>query len=47
MDSLRGNFDTPDFTDVSNDFDFADEESVRELPPSAIGQDERRMQVRD
>ena len=46
MDSLRGNFDTPDFTDVSNDFDFADEESVRELPPSAIGQDERRMQVR-
>jgi len=46
MDSLRGSFDTPDFTDVSTDFDLADEDIARDLPPAAIGQDERRMQVR-
>ncbi|HEX5644074.1 MAG TPA: hypothetical protein VFX62_01015 [Erythrobacter sp.] len=46
MDSLRGNFDAPDFTDVSGDFDLADEVDARDLPPAAIGQDERRMQVR-
>ena len=46
MDSLRGNFDAPDFTDASNDYDLHDEEAARDLPPAAIGQDERRMQVR-
>ncbi len=46
MDSLRGNFDAPDFTDASNDYDLHDEETARDLPPAAIGQDERRMQVR-
>ncbi|MFZ9395181.1 MAG: PAS domain-containing protein [Erythrobacter sp.] len=46
MDSLRGNFDAPDFTDLSSDFDLADEVDARDLPPAAIGQDERRMQVR-
>lgn len=46
MDSLRGNFDAPDFTDVSHDYDIGDDDHVRDLPPAAIGQDERRMQVR-
>ena len=46
MDSLRGHFDATDFTDVSNDFDIGDEDHARDLPPAAIGQDERRMQVR-
>ena len=50
MDNLRGTFDSglpaddrPDW-DASNDT--VDREAVRELPPEAIGQDERRMQVR-
>jgi hypothetical protein len=49
MDTLRGTFD-PDATadrgwDASED-DSGDTARVRELPPEAIGQDERRMQVR-
>jgi hypothetical protein len=49
MDTLRGTFD-PDATadrdwDASED-DNAERARVRELPPEAIGQDERRMQVR-
>jgi hypothetical protein len=46
MDSLRGPFsgDSPDAED--RDFGWAEDEPVRELPPLAIGQDERRMQVR-
>jgi len=46
MDSLRGNFDAPDFTEISNDYDLGDDDGTRDLPPAAIGQDERRMQVR-
>ncbi|RGP41957.1 hypothetical protein BPTFM16_02266 [Altererythrobacter insulae] len=46
MDRLSGHFDAPDFTDASNDYDLGDEDYARDLPPAAIGQDERRMQVR-
>ena len=55
MDTLRGNFGTDDFgqanfegslDDDQRDWDFADEDSVSESPPVAIGTDERRMQVR-
>lgn len=49
MDTLRGSFD-PDAT-ADRGWDASDEDSAesvraRELPPVAIGQDERRMQVR-
>jgi len=44
MDTLRGNFDASDIG--GDDFDLGDEEASRDLPPAAIGQDERRMQVR-
>ncbi|MDZ4138833.1 MAG: hypothetical protein U1D66_08160 [Erythrobacter sp.] len=49
MDTLRGTFDTSDPADRS--WDASDEESAepasnRVSPPEAIGQDERRMQVR-
>lgn len=52
MDTLRGNFDGGIAADDSQDFDADDPgerasaEMARELPPEAIGQDERRMQVR-
>ncbi|MEM6474589.1 MAG: hypothetical protein AAF687_00325 [Pseudomonadota bacterium] len=58
MDTLRGNFDSKDSGDDSQDWDARDnphnaasdsaqhDEGSRELPPAAIGQDERRMQVR-
>ncbi|WP_428027304.1 PAS domain-containing protein [Altererythrobacter sp.] len=46
MDTLRGNFDSSDVTDDSRDYDVTEDESVRDVPPAAIGQDERRMQVR-
>ena len=47
MDTLRGNFPDQDRSfDDALDRDQHDDEAVRELPPSAIGQDERRMQVR-
>lgn len=46
MDTLRGNFDSSDAADDSQDWDAHEEGAVRELPPEAIGQDERRMQVR-
>jgi len=50
MDTLRGPFEsgTPadDTPDWGVDSDVRQEETVRELPPEAIGQDERRMQVR-
>ena len=50
MDTLRGNFDGGFPADESQDWDAdttaPDEENLRELPPEAIGQDERRMQVR-
>jgi hypothetical protein len=49
MDTLRGSFD-PDAT-ADRGWDASEEDSVesaqrRDLPPEAIGQDERRMQVR-
>lgn len=49
MDTLRGPFDTgipADENDWDAGADAPEEEAVRELPPEAIGQDERRMQVR-
>ena len=47
MDTLRGNlsgYGSPE--DDGTNYDRGDEDSYRELPPAAIGQDERRMQVR-
>ncbi|MCB2063934.1 MAG: hypothetical protein KDE25_10865 [Novosphingobium sp.] len=46
MDNMRGHF--PDHEDAhdAQDFDPTEDEVGRELPPVAIGQDERRMQVR-
>ncbi|BDI59881.1 hypothetical protein [Qipengyuania nanhaisediminis] len=50
MDNLRGTFDTGIPAEESQDWDAHDDapdnEDVTELPPEAIGQDERRMQVR-
>ncbi len=54
MDTLRGTFDTGVPADESDNWDAEgstpdrgpDEGTSRELPPEAIGQDERRMQVR-
>jgi hypothetical protein len=50
MDTLRGPFDGGNPADDNTDWDTEtaapEAESVRELPPEAIGQDERRMQVR-
>ncbi len=45
MDTYRGNFlDSAD--SAQDEYDLGEEEIVREPPPSIIGQDERRMQVR-
>ena len=46
MDTLRGNFGSSDPVDDSDDWSAHEEEVSRDLPPEAIGQDERRMQVR-
>ena len=52
MDTLRGTFDNGNPADDSSDWangspdTGTEDEAVRELPPEAIGQDERRMQVR-
>ena len=50
MDTLRGPFESGTSTDDTPDWGVNesahDEDTVRELPPEAIGQDERRMQVR-
>ncbi len=47
MDTLRGSFsDYSTSEDDGTNFDRGEEENYRELPPAAIGQDERRMQVR-
>jgi len=47
MDNLRGHFsDNEDAHDEVHGFDPAEDEVGPELPPAAIGQDERRMQVR-
>ncbi|MFC0589884.1 hypothetical protein ACFFF7_10700 [Novosphingobium aquiterrae] len=47
MDTYRGTF--IDRSDASDDWptvDYAEDEGVHEVPPSPVGQDERRMQVR-
>ena len=46
MDTLRGNFDPSDTSDDAVDYNLEEEDAGRDLPPAAIGQDERRMQVR-
>ena len=47
MDTLRGNFiDRGESIDDPRDYDSPADEARREAPPSPIGQDERRMQVR-
>lgn len=47
MDNLRGHFSDYDpFEDHDDDFGLNDDETGREPPPSIVGQDERRMQVR-
>ena len=47
MDTLRGAFSGQDSSqDDAFDLDHNEDEAVREIPPAAIGQDERRMQVR-
>ncbi len=43
MDTLRGNFEA---LEDDRDYDAGDDDAGRETPPAAIGQDERRMQVR-
>jgi hypothetical protein len=44
MDSLRGHLGAVDYD--HRDYDSGDDDTAREPPPSPIGQDERRMQVR-
>ena len=47
MDTLRGNFaDRDGMFDEAAPYDPSEDETGREVPPLAIGQDERRMQVR-
>ena len=49
MDTLRGTFDAGDPADrgwTAPEDESAEPASSRDLPPDAIGQDERRMQVR-
>ncbi len=45
MDTLRGQFGIVDY-DEASDYAPGEDEADRELPPSPVGQDERRMQVR-
>ena len=47
MDTMRGNLSGHNSSeDYGMDYDRGDDDVARELPPVAIGQDERRMQVR-
>ncbi len=46
MDTLRGTFDRDNSAQDADDFDLGQEDLGAQLPPAAIGQDERRMQVR-
>ena len=46
MDSLRSQFGAADYGDDQRDYELGDEDTAREAPPSPVGQDERRMQVR-
>jgi hypothetical protein len=45
MDTLRGQFGTVDY-DEALDYASGEDDADREMPPSPVGQDERRMQVR-
>ncbi len=46
MDTFRGNFGSAGYGDDQDDYDPSEDETGRDLPPAAIGTDERRMQVR-
>jgi hypothetical protein len=46
MDTLRGTFGSGDYADDHRDYDPAEDDIGNEPPPSPVGQDERRMQVR-
>ena len=48
MDTLRGHCGSVeyDLAGTDSDYDPAEDEAVLEPPPSPVGQDERRMQVR-
>lgn len=46
MDTYRGNFVDRDYGDEAPGYDYGEDENLREAPPSPVGQDERRMQVR-
>ncbi len=46
MDNLRGYLGSVEFDTDAVDYGFGDDEAVSEPPPSPVGQDERRMQVR-
>jgi len=47
MDSLRGSFSDRGADDVPSSFyDLGEDEVINDPPPSPVGQDERRMQVR-
>ena len=46
MDTLRGAFDSSDLIGDDTDWDAYEDDTSHDLPPAAIGQDERRMQVR-
>ncbi|WP_375545915.1 PAS domain-containing protein [Tsuneonella litorea] len=46
MDNLRGYLGSVDFDAEGTDYGLGDDEAVSEPPPSPVGQDERRMQVR-
>lgn len=46
MDDLRGQFGAAAYDAGSHDYGLSEDDAVSELPPSPIGQDERRMQVR-
>ncbi len=46
MDDLRGQFGTAAYDTDAHDHGLGEDDAVREPPPSPIGQDERRMQVR-
>lgn len=46
MDTYRGSYLDSNAADDWPEVEFGEEETPREPPPSPIGQDERRMQVR-
>ena len=46
MDTLRGNFGSADYDAHQDDYTGDEDETGHDLPPAAIGTDERRMQVR-